>query len=307
MILLAGIPSETPLARLARALDADSRCYRFFHQRRFDEIRLDIEIDHDGVDGWLDLPGERWRLADIEAIFFRCMDDRKLPELRGEPEDSPRRRRCRALHEALLSWIELHPGRMLNRPSAMASNGSKPYQAQRIRQHGLLVPPTLVTNDPQAVLDFADEHGELIYKSMSGVRSIVQPMRREDRGRLESIRWCPTQFQALIRGTDLRVHVVGSEVFATAIASDATDYRYAQRQGHGAAGLEGVELESGLAERCVDLARGLDLPFAGIDLRLADDGRVFCFEVNPSPGYTYYEDHTGQPIARAVATHLAGG
>jgi hypothetical protein len=29
-------------------------------------------------------------------------------------------------------------------------------------------------------------------------------------------------------------------------------------------------------------------------------------EVNPCLAYTYYEGHTGQPIARAVADHLAG-
>ena len=44
---------------------------------------------------------------------------------------------------------------------------------------------------------------------------------------------------------------------------------------------------------------------AGIDLRLTDDGRWFCFEVNPSPGFTYYEQATGQPIARSIARLLA--
>ena len=55
------------------------------------------------------------------------------------------------------------------------------------------------------------------------------------------------------------------------------------------------------------LARGLGLPFAGIDLKVAPDGRVVCFEVNPSPGFSYYEANTGQPIAAAVAEYLACG
>jgi D-alanine-D-alanine ligase-like ATP-grasp enzyme len=61
-----------------------------------------------------------------------------------------------------------------------------------------------------------------------------------------------------------------------------------------------------VAARCVHLATALRLPFAGIDLRFAPDGRIFCFEVNPSPGFSYYESNTGQPIAMAVAKHLAG-
>jgi hypothetical protein len=32
---------------------------------------------------------------------------------------------------------------------------------------------------------------------------------------------------------------------------------------------------------------------------------VICFEVNPSPGFSYYEGHTGQPISAAIARYLA--
>jgi hypothetical protein len=50
----------------------------------------------------------------------------------------------------------------------------------------------------------------------------------------------------------------------------------------------------------------MGLRFSGIDMRITPDGQVVCFEVNPCPAYTYYEGHTGQPIARALALHLAG-
>ena len=56
-----------------------------------------------------------------------------------------------------------------------------------------------------------------------------------------------------------------------------------------------------LARRCVSLAHALELPLAGIDLRITPTGRVVCFEVNPSPAFSYYESHTGQPIAAAIA------
>ena len=34
--------------------------------------------------------------------------------------------------------------------------------------------------------------------------------------------------------------------------------------------------------------RMLGLPFAGIDLRVSDTGRIVCFEVNPSPAFCVY-------------------
>jgi glutathione synthase/RimK-type ligase-like ATP-grasp enzyme len=103
----------------------------------------------------------------------------------------------------------------------------------------------------------------------------------------------------------VRVHVIGEDVFATAVATAATDYRYAHRDGFEAA-FSATTLTGELSERCIRLARALRLGFAGIDLKIAPDGRVFCFEVNPSPAFSYYEENTGQPIACAVARHLAG-
>ena len=195
---------------------------------------------------------------------------------------------------------------MVNRCDPQGSNGSKPYQAQLIRQYGLLVPETLITNDPAAVLVFRRRHGALIYKSMSGVRSIVKTLDDADIARLDAIRWCPVQFQALVPGVDMRVHVVGQDVFATEIVSDVTDYRYATKMG-GTTTLRAAEIPADLAERCVALTAGLGLRFSGIDLRIGPDGSATCFEVNPSPAYSYYEANTGQPIAASLARHLAGG
>ncbi len=58
-----------------------------------------------------------------------------------------------------------------------------------------------------------------------------------------------------------------------------------------------------MATRCVEATRSLGLTISGVDLRRAPDGRWFCFEANPSPGFTYYEANTGQPIA-AIASLL---
>jgi glutathione synthase/RimK-type ligase-like ATP-grasp enzyme len=153
---------------------------------------------------------------------------------------------------------------------------------------------------------FRAQHGRVIYKSISGVRSIVQTLTDEDMERIDNIRWCPTQFQAFVEGTNVRVHTVGEKVFATAIKTEATDYRYAHRQSGDHAELVPADLSDDLAEMCVNLAEGLGLAFAGIDLKITPDNRVYCFEVNPSPAFSYYESQTGQPISQGVADYLSG-
>ena len=303
MILLGGIPSESPIAFLAEALDQRGAEYRVFNQRKSAECAIDLGVGPKGVEGELRMNGERFKLGDFAGVYVRFMDDRLLPELDGEPDNSPLRRRTRALHDALYRWFEVADGRVVNRSDPQGSNGSKPYQAQLIARYGLRVPETLITNDPEAVLAFRAEHGVIIYKSISGVRSIVKQFDDEDVARLQDIRWCPVQFQALVPGTDVRVHVINQDVHATEIISDATDYRYARRTG-GSTALRATRLHDDLAERCIVLTAGLGLAFAGIDLRLGPDGEATCFEVNPSPGYSYYEANTGQPIAASVARYL---
>jgi glutathione synthase/RimK-type ligase-like ATP-grasp enzyme len=194
---------------------------------------------------------------------------------------------------------------VVNRINGGLANNSKPYQAFVIGRAGLRVPPTLVTSDPEAVHAFADEHGDVIYKSASGVRSIVRRLGPDQIARLDLLRHGPAQFQAFVPGRNIRVHTVGEKIFATAIESDAVDYRYAHVDGQ-TAELAPVELPTSVSEACLRLAREFDLLFAGIDLKQTPAGEFFCFEVNPSPGFLYYERHTGQPISMAVADLLRG-
>jgi len=63
--------------------------------------------------------------------------------------------------------------RVANQLSAMASNMSKPYQAHAVLQHGFATPETLISDDPDEIIDFASSHDGVIYKSTSGIRSVV--------------------------------------------------------------------------------------------------------------------------------------
>lgn len=306
MILLCGIPSEPPLAMVREQLERLDLPYLLWNQRRFADMQVAFRMSAGQLTGWLQIDGRSLPLEEITGIYLRLMDDQRLPELEREPPGSRVRRGCRALHDTLLQWCEIAPGRIVNRLAPMGSNSSKPYQAQLIWQYGFRVPETLITNDPNLVHEFLQLHGRLVFKSISGARSIVRELSEEDLPRLGRIRACPTQFQEYVPGHNVRVHTVGQRVFATIARTQATDYRYAARQVGDSAELEAIDLPDRLAERCVDLARGLELDFAGIDLKVTPEGWVYCLEVNPCPAYSYYELHTDQPIARTVACYLAG-
>jgi glutathione synthase/RimK-type ligase-like ATP-grasp enzyme len=102
------------------------------------------------------------------------------------------------------------------------------------------------------------------------------------------------------------VHVVGEEVFASEIVSDADDYRYAARQNSDVE-IRAFTLSWDVADQCRALAATLSLRVAGIDLRHTPNGAWYCFEVNPSPAFTYYQEASAQPIGEAIARLLAAG
>jgi glutathione synthase/RimK-type ligase-like ATP-grasp enzyme len=309
VILLCGIPSEPPVAMLRAACERAGIRHEIFDQRAVADMAMRFAITPDrGVEGALRIGGRTIPLGAITGVYLRLTDDTRLPSVRDLPADAPLREHSRRLHETLTEWTELTSSRVANRISAMASNNSKPYQAQLIARCGFAIPDTLVTDDPAAVVAFRRLHPTgIVYKSISGIRSIVTRLEDDDLERLGSIRWCPVQFQGFVEGFNVRVHVVGSEVLATAIHTTGDDYRYAHRDEGGETTLTSYALADDVAQASVALAAALGLDFAGIDLKMAPDGAVYCFEVNPSPAYSYYESHTGQPIADTVARYLAGG
>jgi hypothetical protein len=304
MILLWGLPADGPLRAVRAALHSRHEPVCMLNQHEMAAVTMELCVGAT-VHGTLHLGNDTVALEAITAIYARPYDVRQLPGMREAGRETPLWRHGVALDDVMQTWVEVTPKLVVNRPSAMASNGSKPYQAALIRAAGFDVPETLVTTDPDAALAFGELHGSVIYKSTSGVRSIVSRLGPEHRDRLVDIRNCPTQFQQYVAGTDCRVHVVGDAVFAAEIVSDADDYRYASRSGH-SRDIRACTLQPELEERCRRLAVELKLGFAGIDLRRTPEGRWYCFEVNPSPGFTFYQEATGQKIAEAVANLLTG-
>lgn len=304
MILLWGMAGDGPLDAVQRCLE--QRGVPLLRLDQADVLETAVELRAGAVlAGHIDYRGRRYPLEDFTAAYVRCDDLSRIPALAAQPPGGPARDHALRVNELLSCWLELTPARVVNRLSAMASNGSKPYQLGIIRAAGFAVPATLITNEPAAVEQFRREQGEVIYKSTSGVRSIVSRLAGAKLEQLERVRSCPTQFQRHVAGTDIRVHRFGDALFASEIVCAADDYRYAGRDGV-ALEIRSCELPPEVSERCLALACRLQLPAAGIDLRRGGDGLWYCFEVNPSPAYTFYQSATGQPMAEALAALLAG-
>jgi hypothetical protein len=304
MILLWGLSGDTPLDTVAAELVRLGAPTLFLDQHESSEWSIDLSVGPE-ISGSLNNAGKGTQIADITAAYIRPYEARQLPALENLSPGNPVLVQFANLADALLGWAEITPARVVNRPAAMTANGSKPFQALQIQSGGFSVPDTLITTDPIAALAFWEKNGAVIYKSVSSVRSIVSRLTPAHRERINDVRWCPTQFQQFIPGDDYRVHVVGEKLFPCRVSSQADDYRYPIRSGH-LAKIKRATLPDEISARCLHLSAALQLPVAGLDLRRTPSGEWFCFEVNPSPGFTFYQDGTKQPIASAIALLLAG-
>jgi glutathione synthase/RimK-type ligase-like ATP-grasp enzyme len=300
MILLWGIPADEPMAALAEALKRKAIPYLMLDQQRVLATAIDMRAGAD-VTGSLRVGEREVRLEDVTAAYVRPWDSQRMRAVELTAHGSAERTHASMVEAALISWSEVTPALVVNRPSSMASNNSKPYQASIIARCGFRTPCTLVTTDEDAVREFQSRHGQIIYKSLSGVRSIVTRLGIDHDAHLPDVANCPTQFQEFVPGIDYRVHVIGSTTYSCTITSSDTDYRYPSQH---APEIRPSVLPPEIEALCLDVARTLGLLVAGLDLRRTSNGEWYCFEANPSPGYTFYQEATGLPMADAIADLL---
>jgi glutathione synthase/RimK-type ligase-like ATP-grasp enzyme len=309
MILIAGIPTEPPVKFVTDAAIATGIPYVLFNQREAHHYEMSLQYMNNQFQGFIRIGGQEYDLAKFTGIYMRMMEYYYLPEIKNKVFNyigDALAEKSIAIHQQFLNWLEIASCRILNRPSDMLSNMSKPFQYQIISSSGLRIPPTCITSDEQVVLQFRTKYKNLIYKSISSARSIVQEFTQNKMKQLRKVRNLPTQFQQKLMGTNIRVHVVGETLFATKIETPVVDYRYAERENE-KTNLLPVQLPKQIKKRCFKLSQTLNLPLCGIDLFRTMDGVYYCFEVNPSPGFSYYQANTGQDIASAIVTYLEYG
>ena len=306
MILVSGILGDGMIELMCARLKHMGYEYLFLDELRFPgELDITWQVRDGAVNGSISSPTVTVDLDEITGVYARYVqyvDGRRRDGISEREEELLRSEQ----QAAVMHLVDALPCVVVNRVKASTSNDSKMYQQFLIRSCGLLTPRTLATTIPEEAKAFYERCGEnVIFKSLSGVRSIVRRLEPSDFPRLSLVKNCPTQFQQVVPGVDIRVHTVGDRLFPTEIRSSASDYRYAARSGASLTARE-IDLPPEVAEACIRLAKACGLAVAGIDLRRTPDGRYYCFEVNPSPGFIFYERATGQPISEAVAQLLRG-
>lgn len=120
-------------------------------------------------------------------------------------------------------------------PSIALPTQRKAAQLKVAAQLGFELPPTLITNSPEDFVAFYQEHQGNIVSKLEGFAfaqtigfdfcRYTELVSKRDLGYMQAVRYCPIIFQAYVpKRLELRVTVVGRQVFAAAILSQASNH-----------------------------------------------------------------------------------
>jgi glutathione synthase/RimK-type ligase-like ATP-grasp enzyme len=210
-----------------------------------------------------------------------------------------------------LALVERH-ARFVNHPWRDEVAGLKTFQLAAAERAGLPLPRTLVTSEPALAREFLRRCGRsgAVHKAVHATRADwrrTAPVTPRDRAGLDIIRHAPVILQRRVPGIDVRVTVVGDEVFAADIdarrSQSPHDYRGFERECRFAPTRLPAPVERALRR----LMKDLGLLYGAADFRRTSAGEWYFLEVNPSGQWGFVEERTGQPITAALAALLARG
>jgi len=256
-------------------------------------------------------PGEgELDLESVRAVWWRRPGAFVLPETLRDPAH-----RRLALSEASTAFhgaYESMNALWVNRPTLDAIASHKPYQLALAQMVGLEIPQTMMTSDPEEAREFWREcGGDVVYKQFMALPETWSETRRLGEAETKiadaAIRLAPVIFQRhIVAIADLRVTIIGDEMFAAAVDVRSLSYDVDVRLNLDAKHVA-YDLPDDVKEMLRELMRRLGLVYGAIDMRLTEDGRYVFLEINPAGQFLYIEQQTGQPITAALAARLAAG
>jgi glutathione synthase/RimK-type ligase-like ATP-grasp enzyme len=293
----------------------------FFHTGDFlNACRLSIELDPAGsLSGMLELPAGDLALNEVKSVWFRGpwieLGEQPLPI--DHNADFARRETEAALFGL---FGALNQAFWVNHPVAVYSAEDKLTQLKLAQSSGLVIPRTLVTNDPQKARDFyASCHGEVILKTFRRLGFYEQGKERliltnriltEHLDQIERVKHTPCFFQEYVpKEIEVRVTIVGRQVFAAEIHSQSSslsrdDYR---RYDFANTPYYPHTLPHEVEAACLKILSDYGLAYAAIDMIRRPDGTYVFLEINANAQFLWIQDLTGMPIRQALAEMLMRG
>ncbi|MGW1146779.1 ATP-grasp ribosomal peptide maturase [Streptomyces sp. NPDC002454] len=191
------------------------------------ELTFGAALGPRGWAGSLTTPSRTVALEEIGAVYYRRPGPWRMPLLAGADDRTRAFAATEAKHGLGGVLTNISGCRYVNHPGAVTRAEFKTAQLQTAVGLGLVVPPTLVTNNVARAHAFAAEHGPVVYKPFRGLpvsddgqAGAIWAQRIDPATLDESVALTAHLFQAEVPKTaDARITVVGRTTFAQRICA----------------------------------------------------------------------------------------
>ena len=208
----------------------------------------------------------------------------------------------------------------LARHSVYRRLDSKEEQLKVAVRNGLLIPDTCISNNPDQVSQFIQQQGGHVISKMQSSFAIYREAEEhvvftnavtaDHLQELDTLRYCPMVFQQqLEKKLELRVTIVGQEIFAFSIDSQKVDNARVDWRKEGANMVNEwlpYTLPDGVQANLLSFMDDYGLNYGAIDLILTPDDQYYFLEVNAAGEFFWLDRRCDHAISRQIAAVLMG-
>jgi glutathione synthase/RimK-type ligase-like ATP-grasp enzyme len=242
----------------------------------------------------------------LKSIYFRApIFLRELPQTENNLEN--------VLYKE--QWMSFIRNLLIFENVLWANNPEKTYKAENkivqlkyAKKIGFSIPNSTITNYTPELhnekyiiksLDTAffniDGNEGFIYSNIIDKKELQKA----------NLQWAPVIIQDYIYPkTDIRVTVVGNEVFATDITINGKGLDIDWRKAKDDVKFNTINLPNVVKNNCIEIVKQLGLKFGAIDLLKTDKNDYVFLEINPTGEWAWLVHTTGQPIPQSFAKML---
>lgn len=225
----------------------------------------------------------------------------------------------REVQHTLFGMLEGLPCFHIAKYSEYRRLDSKEEQLRMAVKHGLPIPATCISNSPEQVKEFVEQQRPVVAKMQSSfaiyrgekehvvfTNEITDAHLQE----LNNLQYCPMTFQQkLEKKLELRVTVVGREIFAFSIDSQKMANAKVDWRKEGAAMVEDwkpFQLPQEIKDKLLSFMADYKLNYGAIDLILTPDDQYYFLEINSAGEYFWLDMLCNYEISKQIAAVLLG-
>lgn len=242
--------------------------------------------------------------TDVEAAWYRRLSPQPGLEHSDAAEDEFARDEELRFTRWLIAMQESYSIRWINRPSTAQAAENKFLQLKFANVHGIEIPRTIVTAQPNRVRAFLRNEGSVVAKPLeayswkdksgqtfSAFATVLDKERGSEISNADIAR-CVTIYQQCIeKACDVRVIIMGEDVFAFKVIQDGEryfDFRLGFYQKDHLT-YEPISFPLALKLKTIKFMNSLKINFASADFALTADGRFIFLDLNPGGQWLFIE------------------